>query len=224
MMACAGLSGCVGGAAAIPLAVAQYGMSAYQGYDMACDYAPRERIDYVDPDQNPADRILQRRLRERMGLDPELQNARIGLWVFDSDVYLVGAANSRDEVDRATEMAQNADGTRSVYRYIAPIAPGKPTPEDSFRLREAIIKRLTPASTQGNTVAIAVAGRTAVILGRVDSVEDKDAIIETARSTRGVKRVVSHVAVVLPQVDMPQSDTPQNNTPTGTNSSTAQGA
>lgn len=207
MLLCAGLSGCVGGAAAIPLAVAQYGMTAYQGYDIACDYAPRERIDYVDPALDPADRILQRRLRERLGLDRELAEARIGLWVFDQNVYLVGAANSRQEVDRATHIAENAEGTRAVYRYIAPIKPGKPTPEDSFRLREKIIQRMKTDSTDGRTVAVAVAGRTVVILGRVDSEQSRDALVETARSTSGVRRVVAHLAVRPPQPDAPAAST-----------------
>jgi len=193
------LGGCAAPAAvAVPLAAAQYTATAYQGYDIVCDYAPRERVDFRNTSGNPMDRILRRRISERLSMDPVLKDSDIEVFAFNNRVYLVGRVRTREESDRAADIASHAQGVRSVTRHIVPLRPGDAPREVEGPLENAVLNRAAPDMNARTAIAVDMIGSTVVIMGSAPTPQAKARMEDAARATPGVTGVVSYLVVETP--------------------------
>jgi osmotically-inducible protein OsmY len=74
---------------------------------------------------NAQDTWISTRIRSAMVLDPKIRSVNYTIDTVNGSVYLIGAARSQAELDRADQIARYVPGVRRVVSYVT-IRPGEP--------------------------------------------------------------------------------------------------
>ncbi len=197
------LSGCAAGPLAVVIPMVQYGSAAHSGYNFVREYAPRDEI-VTSQSQDIAieDRILSRFRESRI-----LHYKDIRPHCYNGHVYLLGAFNNDKQFQEATRLAANSPGVRSVTRCLYDERKGPVfTRDDNESMRDEILAQVVvDESIRSKRMRVSVIHHNAILLGFVDSPQDRDRIMEHAKSVPGMISVTSYLTVEeQPQLVMEQ--------------------
>jgi len=118
---------------------------------------------------------------------------------YDGRAYLVGIYEREEEKARVLEIARTVEGVRSVDAYLVPStgdAAAEPcSTEEDLRLSGVVKSRFKEDLKHIKTSRMDVISVQCVVVlvGIVRTEQEIDAILETARSTAGVRDVVSYL-------------------------------
>lgn len=112
-------------------------------------------------------------------------------------VMLTGSVKSQDDAMKAAELSWKAKGVTEIINelIVNPDAGLLDTANDSLIKRNLEAKLLITKGVWVINYSIDVQGGTAYLIGRVKDQTELDKVFTVARSTRGVKRVVSHLQI-----------------------------
>lgn len=185
--------GCAAGPLAVIVPMVQYGSAAHSGYNFVREYAPRDEI-ITSQSQDIAteDRILSRFRESRI-----LHYKDIRPHCYNGHVYLLGAFNSDDQFEEATRLAANSPGVRSVTRclYDEREGPVFPKAENETMRDDILAKIVVDESIRSKRVRVNVIHHNAILLGFVESPQDRDRIMEYAKAIPGMISVTSYLTV-----------------------------
>jgi osmotically-inducible protein OsmY len=138
-------------------------------------------------------------------------------------VMLTGNVQNQDDAMKAAELAWKAKGVTEVINelIVNPDAGFMDTANDSFIKRNLESRLLITKGVWVINYSIDVQGGTAYLIGRVADQTELDKVLNIARTTRGVKRVVSHLQIntdTMSPVGNP-NDAPANSGPSSSSSS-----
>ena len=187
------LPGCVSGVAAVGMAAVQYGSMAYDGYGLAKDHLPRDSIDYRQR-FSVSDHIVERRIGERFDTDDDLRDADVEAYSVGGHVYLIGTYQTPDQIDRAADIASGVEGVRVVTSCMYPSSQCVALRAESDDAEARILSGVGDDAFR-DSLRVDVVGDNAVLLGLVGSDQEKRRVEHLAGSTRGIKNVVSYLAV-----------------------------
>ncbi|MEF2229585.1 MAG: BON domain-containing protein [Pseudodesulfovibrio sp.] len=194
LVLCASLCGC----AVYPaVQVAGGAMTGYDAAVLADDVIPRKSVDggALCADQ---DRMLERRLRERLALNGL---GTISAHVIEQRAYLVGCTPDRKHADLAVKTAQSVSGLRTVTVKFYPL-PTQAQSRDDLRLTRDLTKRLAgTVRLKRADLRVSVIGGNAILVGRAEDYSQKTAALAIAQEMGGIRGVVDYIAVPAPQGD-----------------------
>lgn len=126
--------------------------------------------------------------------------------VRNARVMLTGHVDSQAIVDKAVAAAWKAKGVKEVYNelIVNPDAGYGQAASDILVKRNLVARFLITKDLWNINYSSEVVDGTAYIIGTVKSRAELDKVIEVARTTKGVKKVVSHLQILGTQ-DAPSS-------------------
>ena len=112
-------------------------------------------------------------------------------------VMLTGNVESQDDAAKAVELSWKAKGVTEVINELVvnPDAGFLDTANDSLIKRNLESRLLITKGVWVINYSMDVQGGTAYLIGRVKDQDELDKVLNIARTTRGVKRVVSHLQI-----------------------------
>jgi hyperosmotically inducible protein len=116
---------------------------------------------------------------------------------YEGLVYIVGEYESRDQVNRAVEIAKSVEGVRSVTTYLLPKkADDSCGTTDNLELYAKVKNLLVQDKDVWSTnVEIMTVQCNVVLLGIVGSSAERDKVIAHAKSVPGVRSVKSFLRI-----------------------------
>ncbi|MCI5048877.1 MAG: BON domain-containing protein [Rickettsiales bacterium] len=119
----------------------------------------------------------------------------VNVMVRKGRVLLMGKVNKKRTSERAVEAAWKADGVNEVINEIEVISPDGPFSRASDEWIEKQLELRLAVTNDVNVFnySIEVVNRTVYLLGLVLSQEEHNRVLNVARHTSGVKKVVSHL-------------------------------
>lgn len=187
------LSGC----AAYPVVqVAGGAMTGYDAVVLADEILPRDSIQggSLCADQ---DRMLQRRLRERLGLRGM---HTVSAHVIDGNAYLVGQMNDRKRADAAVRTAQTVAGLRTITVKFFPSSTEDQNRDDLRLLKELSLRLAQTDRLKRADLRVEVIRGNAILIGRADDYAQKTEAVAIASEVGGVQEVVDYITVVKGKV------------------------
>ena len=183
------LSGC----AAYPVVqVAGGAMTGYDAVVLADDYIPRQSVGGGSLCANQ-DRMLQRRLRERL----KLHGIRtVSAHVIDSNAYMVGQITDRSRADEAVQVARSVSGLRTITVKFFPITPEGRNQHDMALLKELSDRLAGTERLKRADLRVEVIQGNAILIGRADDYAQKTEAVAIAHEVGGVQEVVDYISVV----------------------------
>ena len=135
-------------------------------------------------------------------------------------VMLTGTVNTQDDAMVAGQLSWKAKGVTEVINelIVNPDTHFYDTANDSLIKRNLESRLLITKGVWVINYSIDVQGGTAYLIGRVTDQTELDKVLNIARTTRGVKRVVSHLQI---NTDTQNAITDPNNAPASNTSSSA---
>lgn len=112
-------------------------------------------------------------------------------------VMLTGTVDSQSDAERAVAITWKAKGVQEVINELVvnPESGFFDTANDSLIKRNLESRLLLTKNVWVINYSIDVTGGTAYLIGRVKDQAELDRVLNVARSTKGVKKVVSHLQV-----------------------------
>lgn len=184
------LSGC--GTAAMP--VIQAAGVAKTAYDYRDVVMPRSRVDFVGV--SAEDRHIEQAVRLRLD-QKRVRYTSIAPIAMDGHLFLVGVFPNLEEAERARLTARQVSGVRRLTCSFFRPAPGAlRDPEADRELARRILLQLDEDKDIGSAlVRVRVLERSAVVMGRVDSPEQKHHLESLLRKVEGLREIRSYLAV-----------------------------
>jgi osmotically-inducible protein OsmY len=187
-----GLSMSLAGCAVYPaVQVAGGAMTGYDAVVFADQHIPRESVQGGQI-QCDSDRMLERRLRERLRLGGV---QTISAHVIGGHAYLVGQADSRAQADRALGTARALEGVRLITCKFYPRLSPREAQSDASLLRTVSQKLAATKRLENADLRIEVIGGTAILIGSTSDHSQKTAALAIAGEVWGVRDVVDYIAV-----------------------------
>lgn len=120
-------------------------------------------------------------------------------------VLLTGRTAKRETAVKAEQQAWRADGVREVINEIeiSPDGTLLDRANDELIEKELEFRLGTAAGTNVFNYSIEMSNGVAYLLGMVSTEEENRKILEVARTTKGVKRVVSHLRLPTQYPELP---------------------
>jgi osmotically-inducible protein OsmY len=150
------------------------------------------------------DRTIARRINERLDMDPQLADCDIAAYAHLGHVWLVGRCQDFGQVEHATQTVRATDGVLGITRLLYP-----PDEAGDDRARAATARRIRDAVNtdrilRRRPLSVDVVAGKAVLMGLVPTEAERGKVVDIARKTRGVAKVLSYIAVVP---DAPEDET-----------------
>lgn len=177
------------------LTVTQYASSAYNGYNLANEYYPRERLDAAE---NP-DLRLEELVRQRLHGDPSTHFAQVTPLCYGGEIYLLGRVSSEAERAAVTRAAASAPGVKGVTRCL--LGPGaNPIPAERSRLAaDAVSRRLASLSgVRPERLRVEAVGSNVVVLAYVSSEAERGRIQTALSSVPEAASVTTYLSLTHP--------------------------
>lgn len=141
------------------------------------------------------DNLLEVRVRNALFSDERFDSSvRIRINVYDGWVLLAGEVGSQQLVDEATRLVSEVDGVQRLFNELAPI-PRITIPQSnndrwiSSRVNASFARIRNLPGFDPTRVQVTTTRGVVYLQGRVSQAE-ADAVVERARTVRGVERVV----------------------------------
>lgn len=129
----------------------------------------------------------------RLETDPGVSGQLVDVTVQDGVVTLSGVSHNALGADRATRVAENIRGVRSVVNTIEVRTPDRPAEEISADVTAAL-KRCPAANVQA--IEVSAANGMVILEGDVQSWQERRLAGQKAKSIRGVKGVENNLEIV----------------------------
>ena len=184
------LAGC--GTAAMP--VIQAAGMFKTAYDYSEWVMPRKRVDFMG-DQS-ADRRLEENVRRRLQAE-QIQSPSLGAYAMNGHVYLVGVFETQTEAQRARQAVRDVKGVRRLTcSFFRPSDAGQYDPMVSRELAKTIASQLeADEQLESAWLRVSVQQQNVVLMGRVQSPDQKERVESLVRDTEGAREIRSYVAV-----------------------------
>jgi osmotically-inducible protein OsmY len=183
------LSGC----AVYPaVQVAGGAMTGYDAVVIANDYIPRQSVNGGSLCANQ-DRMLQRRLRERLRLGGI---NTVSAHVIDSNAYMVGQVTDRHRAEKAVQVARSVTGLRTITVKFFPVTPEGKIQSDLVLLKELSQRLARTERLKRADLRVEVIQGNAILIGRADDYAQKTEAVAIAHEVGGVREVVDYICVV----------------------------
>lgn len=184
------LSGC--GTVVMP--VVQAAGVAKTAYDYRDVVMPRSRVDFVGV--SAEDQHIEYAVRQRLDAK-NIRYISLAPSSMDGHLFLVGVFPSTEEAERARLAARQVPGVRRLTcSFFRPTAAKNRNPEADRELTRRIVEQLeTDESMSTALVRISVLERSAVVMGRVDTTEQKNRLESLVRHVDGLREIRSYLAI-----------------------------
>lgn len=183
----AALSGC----AVYPaVQVAGGAMTGYDAAMLADEYLPRDHVEGGDLGVNQ-DKMLQRRLRERL----HLNGMTVSAHVIDGKAYLIGQVVDRANADYAIQTASTVQGIKTITCKFYPPVSAREAGKDErlhIKLTEQFAKTLR---LKGADLRIEVIRSQAILIGKAQNYSQKTAAVAIAHELGDITEVVDYIQV-----------------------------
>ncbi|NDV20803.1 BON domain-containing protein [Pseudodesulfovibrio sp. JC047] len=184
------LSGC----AVYPaVQVAGGAMTGYDAAVLADDYIPRDHVEGGEL-HVVQDRMLQRRLRERL----RLNRLYVSAHVIDSDAYLVGQLANRSHADYIIQTASTVEGIKSITCKFYPPTSAKEARNDQKIQKELTAQLRKTLRLHGADLRVQVIRSQAIIVGRAQNYSQKTAAVAIASEIGEISHVIDYISVQEP--------------------------
>ena len=175
--------------------VVQVAGGAMTGYDaviIADDYIPRQSVNggSLCADQ---DKMLQRRLRERLRLNGI---NTVSAHVIDSNAYMVGQISDRQRAEHAIQISKSVNGLRTITVKFFPITPQGKHQHDMALLKELSERLAKTERLKRADLRVEVIQGNAILIGRTADYTQKTEAVAIAHEVGGVREVVDYISVV----------------------------
>ncbi|MGE4290861.1 MAG: BON domain-containing protein [Desulfovibrio sp.] len=184
------LTGC--GTAAMP--VIQAAGMAKTAYDYSDVVMPRSRVDFVGV--SAEDRNIEQAVRQKLD-DKGVRYVSLAPIAMDGHLFLVGVFPNKHEAERARLTARQVSGVRRLTcSFFRPTPAAQRDPEADRELARRILIQLDGDEDMGTAqVRVRVLERSAVVMGRVDTTEQKHHVESLLRKVDGLREIRSYLAV-----------------------------
>lgn len=188
----AGLGMALAGCAVYPaVQVAGGAMTGYDAVVFADANLPKESVEGGQI-QCDSDRMLERRLRERLRLAGV---HTVSAHVINGHAYLVGQTDSRAQADQALGTARSLEGVRLITCKFYPRLTAREAQSDAALLRTVSQKLAATKRLENADLRIEVIRGTAILIGSTSDHSQKTAALAIAGEVWGVRDVVDYIAV-----------------------------
>lgn len=184
------------GCAALPaVQVAGHAMTGYDAAIMVDDYLPRKAVSGGERTAPNNDRMLERRLRERL---KAYCGHPVAAHVIDAKAYLVGPVNNRGEADQAIRTAATVQGLRTITCKFYH-TPTRTQVNEAMVLRHELNTRLRETGWLDRVdLRVELVGTNAVFIGRTADYRQKAQALAIAAEVGGLTDVVDYISVRTP--------------------------
>ena len=184
------------GCAAYPaVQVAGHAMTGYDAAILVDEYLPRKNVQGGERCATDADRVLQRRLRERLKLR---NHTTLTAHVIDSNAYLVGPVQSRAQADHAIKTAATVQGLRTITCKFYH-APTDEQAREGATLHARLTDRLKATDWLADVdLRVVTVGTNAILIGKTEDFRQKSEALAIAGEVGGLTEVVDYIAVREP--------------------------
>jgi hyperosmotically inducible protein len=128
--------------------------------------------------------------------DPLIQTLEIDVDTIEGDVILTGVVGSSIEVTRAIEIAKGVEG---VHKVIDNLQVGSKSMGQSFNDKvlgtKIKAKLFAEPNIRSLNIDVDVERSVVTLTGKIDSVANKNRVIEIARTTEGTVKVIDNLTV-----------------------------
>lgn len=192
LAAAAILAGC----AVVPaVQMAGHALTGYDAAILANDYLPRKDIEGGGQCSLDRDRMLERRLRERLRRQ---RPQAVAAHVIDSNAYLVGPVRSRAEADRAIKTAATVQGLNTITCKFYH-APTIDQAREGATLHDELVSRLKETGWLENVdLRIEIVGTNAVFIGKTQDYRQKAQALAIASEVNGLNEIIDYISVKAP--------------------------
>ncbi len=189
------LSGC----AAYPaVQVAGGAMTGYDAAMLADEYLPRDSVKGGELCGN-TDRMLERRLRERLKLN---SLGAVSAHVIGRKAYLVGQLSDRNRAKYAVDTALTVQGLKTVTVKFYPKSDYREARNDTRLLRKLIRRLGETPRLKDIDLRVEVISANAILIGKAGNYDQKTAAVAIASEVGGVREVVDYITVTpAPEAD-----------------------
>lgn len=186
----------VSGCAVYPaVQVAGGAMTGYDAVVLADEYLPKDGVAGGELNCN-TDRMLERRLRERLRLNGM---TTVTAHVIDRHAYLVGQVAEQSRARHAVQTAKTIQGLRLITIKLYPPTTPREAQHDTHTL--ARIRHGLAASKrfEESDLRVEVIRGHAILIGRTPDYSRKSAAMAIASEVGGVTQVVDYITVPAPK-------------------------
>ena len=119
----------------------------------------------------------------------------VEITVFESEVMLNGAIPTIEDMERIVEIAWKTEGVSKVYNHIRLENPAQitDTSEDAFIAASIRTQLALTQNVSSVNYKITVDDNVLYVMGIAKNQAEFDAVMNAIKSTKGVKKVISHV-------------------------------
>ena len=184
--------------------VVQVAGGAMTGYDAAIianDYLPRNGVEGGES-RYDTDRMLQRRLRERL----RLHDIHVAAHVIDANAYLVGPVKNRTQANNAIKVAVTVQCIKTITCkfYHAPTIEQAGEDED---LLTELTSRFKAAQRLDNVdLRVEMVGTNAILIGKTDDYHQKTEALAIASEIGGITEIIDYITVKEPLPEAPAAN------------------
>eukprot|EP00831_Metopus_contortus_P003544 TRINITY_DN11310_c0_g2_i1.p2 TRINITY_DN11310_c0_g2~~TRINITY_DN11310_c0_g2_i1.p2 ORF type:complete len:257 (-),score=62.57 TRINITY_DN11310_c0_g2_i1:596-1366(-) len=180
--------------------VVQVAGGAMTGYDaamLADDYLPRNSVEggSLCVEQ---DRMMQRRLRERL----QLNGMAVAAHVINGKAYLVGQMQDRNQADYAVKTAATVQGIKTITCKFYPASTASDAARDAAKdgllLKELTDRFNQTKRLQGTDLRVVMVRTNAVLIGRAQNFDQKTAALAIASEVGGITEITDYISVTPP--------------------------
>ncbi|WP_319542647.1 BON domain-containing protein [uncultured Pseudodesulfovibrio sp.] len=171
-------------------------MTGYDAAMLADEYIPREHVEGGGLSVNQ-DKMLQRRLRERL----ELNGMTVSAHVIDAKAYLIGQIADRSRADYAIKTASTVQGIKTITCKFYPPTTRREARKDQrihAELSEQLQKTLR---LRGADLRVEVIRSQAIIIGKAQNYSQKTAAVAIASEIGDITQVIDYIAVDAPTAE-----------------------
>jgi len=173
--------------------VAGGAMTGYDAAMLADEYIPREHVEGGGLTVNQ-DKMLQRRLRERL----QLNGMTVSAHVIDSKAYLIGQVSDRSRADYAIQTASTVHGIKAITCKFYPLTTRREARKDQRLHAELTEQFKKTLRLRGADLRIEIIRSQAILLGKAQNYSQKTAAVAIASEIGDITQVIDYIAVEAP--------------------------
>nr|WP_287412971.1 BON domain-containing protein [Pseudodesulfovibrio sp.] len=176
--------------------VAGGAMTGYDAAMLADEYIPRSHVEGGGLTANQ-DKMLQRRLRERL----QLNGMTVSAHVIDAKAYLVGQISDRARADYAIKTASTVQGIKTITCKFYPLTTRREARKDQRLHAELAEQFKKTLRLRGADLRVEVIQSQAILLGKAQNYSQKTAAVAIASELGDITQVIDYIAVKEPIAD-----------------------
>ncbi|MBG0790882.1 MAG: BON domain-containing protein [Desulfovibrionaceae bacterium] len=172
--------------------VAGHAMTGYDAAILVDEYLPRTNVTGGKLTAADTDRILQRRLRERLRFR---NHTGLTAHVIDANAYLVGQVQGRNQADQAIRTAATVQGLKTITCKFYN-APTDHQTREGATLHARLITLLKRTDWLPEVdLRVVTVGTNVVLIGKTEDFRQKSEALAIASEVGGLTEVVDYISV-----------------------------